>query len=255
MIDLLLRAYALAERSGALRLPAMEWLFVRSYFAYKRLFEDVFARLVRERPQLFRGGHVVDVGANVGYTARVFARALQEPYRVYAFEPDPLNFRRLKRFANDDRIVPLQSAVGDRDGTIALWHNDAHPGDHRVVAGDVRSFRGRTNEVPITTIDEFARTLAHPIRFVKIDVQGYEPAVLRGMVETLHGDVVVALEFAPEHIRALGFQPDEVFDLLRGFDIERLGDESRGYVDLLCTHSSPGPSPSLRSGSGPPSPR
>ena len=234
MIDLLLHTYALAERSGALRIPPIEWLFVRSYFAYKRLFEDVFARLVRERPELFRGGHIVDVGANAGYTARVFARAVESPYRVYAFEPDAINFRRLTRFAND-RIVPLQSAVGDREGTASLWHNETHPGDHRIVTDIVTDeVRGRTSIVPITTIDDFARTLTHPIRFIKIDVQGYEPAVLRGMRETLRGDVAVALEFAPEHIRALGFQPDEVFDLLPGFDIHRLGDESRGYVDLLC---------------------
>jgi FkbM family methyltransferase len=234
VIDLLLRTYALAERSGALRVPAFEWLFVRSYFVYKRLFEDVFARLVRERPELFRGGHVVDVGANAGYTARVFARAIEAPYRVYAFEPDEINFRRLTRFARNDRIVPMQSAAGEREGTIELWHNDAHPGDHRVAAGQVRQYAGVTNSVPITTIDTFARTLEHPIRFIKIDVQGYEPAVLRGMRDTLRGDVVVALEFCPSMIRALGFEPDEVFDALRGFDIQRLGDESRGYVDLLC---------------------
>jgi FkbM family methyltransferase len=229
--ELLLRLYALAERSGALRLPPLEWLFVRSYFAYKRLIEDVFARLVRERLELFRGGHIIDAGANVGYTARVFARAIEAPYRVYAFEPDGTNFRRLTRFTRDDRIVPIQSALGEHEGEVELWHNDRHPGDHRVVT---RNAPGPTSTVPITSIDEFARTLTHPIRFVKIDVQGYEPAVLRGMRETLRGDVVVALEFAPAHIRALGFQPDEVFDLLRGFDIERLGDESRGYVDLLC---------------------
>src|SRR5262249_61407833 len=87
--------------------------------------------------------------------------------------------------------------------------------------------------VSTTTIDELARTLDHPIRFVKIDVQGYEPAVLRGMRETLRGDVVIAVEYAPEHIRALGFDPGEIFQHLRDFDIERLGDESRGYVDLL----------------------
>ena len=230
MIGLLLRAYALAERSGALRFPPFEWAFVRSYFAYKRLVEDVFARLVRERPELFRGGHIVDVGANVGYTARLFARALELPYRVYAFEPDATNFRRLTRYAKDDRIVPLLSAVGEREGTVELWHNDQHPGDHRVVTS------GGTSIVPITTIDAFARTLDHPIRFVKIDVQGYEPAVLRGMRETLHGDVVVALEYAPEMIRESGFASDEIFDLLQGFDIERLGDESRGYVDLLCVN-------------------
>ena len=230
MIELLLRAYALAERSGALRVPPLEWAFVRSYFAYKRLYEDAFARLVRERPELFRGGHIVDVGANVGYTARVFARALEAPYRVYAFEPDATNFRRLTRYAKNDCIVPIQSAVGEHEGTVELWHNDKHPGDHRVVA----EAGVGTMTVPVTSIDAFARTLDHPIRFVKIDVQGYEPAVLRGMRETLHGDVTVALEYAPEHIRALGFDPDEIFELLRDFDIERLGDPSRGYVDLLC---------------------
>lgn len=234
MIGLLLRAYALAERSGALRWRPLEWLFVRSYFAYKRVFEDSFARLVRQRPELFRGGHVIDAGANVGYTARVFARALEAPYRVYAFEPDAENFRRLTRFAKDDRIVPLRSAVGEREGEIALWHNDGHPGDHRVAAGEVASFAGRRETVPMTTIDAFAQTLDHPIRFIKIDVQGYEPAVLRGMRATLEGDVVVAVEYAPAHIRALGFDPDEVFEHLRGFSIERFGDESRGYVDLLC---------------------
>ena len=234
MIGLLLRAYALAERSGALRWGPLEWLFVRCYFAYKRIFEDSFARLVRERPELFRGGHVIDAGANVGYTARVFARAVEAPYRVYAFEPDGENFRRLTRFAKDDRIVPLRSAVGEREGEIELWHNDAHPGDHRVSAGEVVSYSGRKETVPMTTIDAFARTLDHPIRFIKIDVQGYEPAVLRGMRATLEGDVVVAVEYAPAHIRALGFDPDEVFEHLRGFEIERLGDESRGYVDLLC---------------------
>jgi FkbM family methyltransferase len=272
---LLLRLYALAERSGALRLPPFEWLFVRSYFAYKRLFEDVYARLARERPELFRGGHIVDAGANAGYTARVFARAVEAPYRVYAFEPEATNFRRLTRFAGDDRIIPIQSALGDREGTAKLWHNPTHPGDHRVlqpvegsdpsIAQSALGERKRTaklghnptypsdhrvlphlegsdpsidprsvSTVAMTTVDELARTLNHPIRFVKIDVQGYEPAVLRGMRETLRGDVVVALEFAPAHIRAAGFQPDEVFDLLRGFEIERLGDESRGYVDLLC---------------------
>ena len=46
--------------------------FVGSYFLYKRWLEDPFAALVRLRPGLFRGGHVLDVGANVGYTAAVF---------------------------------------------------------------------------------------------------------------------------------------------------------------------------------------
>ena len=57
---LVLRAYALAHRSGLLNTRIGDAMFSRAYFAYKR-FEDPHAALIRAHPELFRGGNVIDV--------------------------------------------------------------------------------------------------------------------------------------------------------------------------------------------------
>ena len=45
------------------------------YLLYKRYLEDPFAALAKIRPSLFRGGDILDTGANIAYTASLFARA------------------------------------------------------------------------------------------------------------------------------------------------------------------------------------
>ena len=57
-------------------------LYSAAYFAYKR-FEDPFAKLMAQRPELFEGGAIIDAGANIGYTSLLFAKR----GRVHAFEP------------------------------------------------------------------------------------------------------------------------------------------------------------------------
>src|SRR2546430_16632021 len=93
---LYLRAYALAHLTGFLNTRVGDALFSRAYFAYKRR-EDPHARLIRAHPELFRGGNVIDVGANIGYTAVLFARAIDDPFKVFALEPEQENFQRLER--------------------------------------------------------------------------------------------------------------------------------------------------------------
>jgi len=116
-------AYGLANRLGVLHSAVLDDLFVRAYFAYKRL-GDPFAVLARRRPDLFRGGHVLDVGANVGYTASVFARALEPGFKVFAFEPDRQNVERLvrtmRRLGLADRVEGVNATVGAAEGTVGL---------------------------------------------------------------------------------------------------------------------------------------
>ena len=78
----LLSVYGFANRRGLLNTSLAQEAFARSYFLYKRAVEDPFAALLRRRPELFRGGHVLDVGANIGYTAAVFASGLSPGCRV-----------------------------------------------------------------------------------------------------------------------------------------------------------------------------
>lgn len=227
-----LRLYGLAQRSGLLRTHAGDALFNRAYFAYKRLIEDPFARLVRTSPDLFAGGHIVDVGANIGYTTAVFARAVRPPFRVFAFEPEEENFARLQRNVRRlglRNVELVRSAAGDRDGVAQLWINENHPGDHKIGRGNV--------DVPITTLDSFAAThIDGPIAFVKIDVQGFEPAVLAGMSRILdtNPSIAVAIEVSEPDLASLGYTVDDELRPLveRGFRAEPIS-RRRDYEDLL----------------------
>ncbi len=222
----LVRIYGALNSLGVLANPIARRAFHALYFLYKRHLEDPFAHLVERQPGLFEGGNIIDVGANIGYTAVLFAKALSPQRKVYALEPEVENFRALKEIVSRKRlgrlIEPMHAAVGDTIGTISLWHNVHHHADHRIVtsrfAGTL-SGHDRVVEVPCNTIDNLVQTgvIPSPIAFVKIDVQGYELPVCRGMSKTLEANptIVVALEYAPDSMRELGF---DGLELLRFFE-------------------------------------
>jgi FkbM family methyltransferase len=216
-------------------------LFTSAYFLYKRYIEDDLYHLLRSFPLLVSGGNVLDVGANIGYTSTVFARAIESSQKVYAFEPEHFNFSILQQTAGqpefEGKIIATQCAVGANDGTVELWINDHHHADHRVVTDRFRAEHqgARSVNTALVSIDSFLRYKKESISFVKIDVQGYELAVCLGMEETLRENpsLTVFLEFMPSGMRDLGFEPSQLIDFFvgRGFDIyvvHRGGKLSRG---------------------------
>ncbi len=250
---LLPRLYAALGAGRWLRNPLLERAYLAAFFAYKRFAEDPFADLVRTQPGLFRGGAVLDAGANAGYTATVFAGAIDPTDRVYAFEPEPVNARRLRgvvaRRRLGDRIEVVESAVGARSGEIDLVVNPTHPGDHRIGSGP-GSIR-----VPLVSLDDYVESHGiHAVKFVKIDVQGFELAVSQGMERLMSRTpgLVVAFEYSDETTRAFGYEGSELLRFYedRGFTLyvlerggrlhaatpERIADwESRhGYADILA---------------------
>jgi len=262
ILPLLSQAYALARRTRLLETRWFRRVYRRAYFSYKRHLEDPFEGLVRSRPDLFAGGHILDVGAHIGYTATLFHRGLSSGFRVYAFEPDPANFEILtdtiRRHGASEAIVPVAAAVGDRDGEADLWRNSQHPGDHRLATTAFRDWAGaplETVPVRLWSLDGFlaAEGDGLPVAFVKIDVQGSEPAVCRGMEGTLRRcpQAVVAVEYAPPELRAQGYDAAELVAFFRGRgygvhvlhkngSLEPIASgappvpvEGRGYLDLL----------------------
>jgi FkbM family methyltransferase len=254
-------AYGLANRLRLLDNAVLGDLFVRTYFAYKRL-GDPFDALARRRPDLFRGGHVLDVGANIGYTASVFARVLAPGFQVFAFEPERQNFERLvrtmRRLGLAGRVEAVHAAVGAAEGTIGLWRDGRHHAGHRVTTDAFRASRGvaASDTVPLLSLDGFARErgITGAVRFVKIDVEGYEPPVCEGMAGVVEANprLVAAVEYSPWAMGQMGFRPESVleFFLARGFVLHVLHQDGslevfdalrterylggRLYVDLLC---------------------
>jgi FkbM family methyltransferase len=152
-------------------------------------------------------GVCVDVGANVGLHTVLLSRLVGPAGRVFAFEPDPHNFRLLEANLrlNDARNVRArQCAIGDGDDMCRLARNPRNYGDCRVTS-DLPAWAA--HEVPMTTLDAALPELpAGALRFVKVDVQGSECRVLRGMRATLarHLDVVLMIEVFPDGLRGAG---------------------------------------------------
>jgi FkbM family methyltransferase len=145
--------------------------------------ELAFARAI-----LRHGDIMFDVGANVGIFTLVGASAVGPTGQVHAFEPIPVNFNRLTEnvqrngFAN---VVVNQAAAGPLDGVTQLG---LEPDMERTSGKQMSGFftvgsTQRQVTVPVVRLDRYAE--AHlpgrAIRLIKIDVEGYEPEVLRGM--------------------------------------------------------------------------
>jgi len=258
--------YSFANRSGLLRIPILRRGYNFTYFLYKKFLEDPYANLAKIHPEFFQNGHIIDVGANIGYTAHVFSRLLTAGFKVFAFEPDLENFNSLNMNIHFlkalEKITAIRSAVGDYEGQISLWINRDHSADHRVVSkrNTVNyGSKGETVEVPLVSLDHFSKSLkGSKIAFIKIDVQGSELSVSQGMRKTLEENpqAVIGIEYAPSELLEFGTEPIELLNFFtnRNYSIyvlERDGSllelthellarklNTRPYLDVVCKKES-----------------
>lgn len=118
-------------------------------------------------------GVVVDVGAHFGETAQLMISRFPSA-RVHCFEPMLESFRRLCRAVEGLDVVCVQAALSDEAGTATMGS-----GASSRTSGFAAS--GRGIEVRVDTLDAYAQTSGiASIGLLKVDVEGHEPAVLRG---------------------------------------------------------------------------
>jgi len=199
--------------------------------AYGRtgVYEPRMAALFREFFASHGGGTYLDIGAHIGLTTIPVA---QDPtVRCLAFEPDPVNNRHL--CANVDRNCPNHNVTvhqialfADRS-TLNLALSERNPGDHRLTLA--QGSPRRTVKVEAAPLDQFRYEVVGALA-AKIDTQGAEPFVIAGGREVLSGAGLVALEFAPGLMHALGSDPHVVLEFLAGF--ERIAVSSARGDDL-----------------------
>jgi FkbM family methyltransferase len=165
------------------------------------------------------GMTVLDIGANLGLFSCAIAQAIGPNGRLFSFEPMPhvhqdlVTNLQLNEFTN---VVPEQIALSDSTGQMTF-----HVGHRDGLSSLVRpSGSGRVVEVQTTTVDQYLETHGiERVDAVKIDVEGAEPFVIRGMTRTLSrpGRPLLMVEHNSSALAAGGSSPRELFDMIAAY--------------------------------------
>lgn len=162
----------------------------RELFIHNGLREPECTRIFQS--ELREGMVVVDIGANIGYYLLMEALRVGSGGRVYGIEPAPRNFALLEKNvalnAHPAPVELVQLAIADKSGTAPLYMS-AHWNRNSLhnMQGIQRSHMVGKVEVAVSTLDEFMQGKRLP-DMVRMDVEGFEIQILRGMKSILSGD-------------------------------------------------------------------
>lgn len=133
--------------------------------------------------KLLKPGDVfVDCGANIGLWSLVAASVVGTTGKVFAFEPNPLTFRKLVNNLQHNcnaAISAYNMALGNKEGTVNFLCYD----EHNISRLAKKEELANSTEVEIGSLDQ--RLLSQAIDGMKIDVEGLELDVLRGTEKLL----------------------------------------------------------------------
>jgi FkbM family methyltransferase len=157
------------------------------------------------------GGTYLDIGANIGLTTIPVAR---NPHvSCLAFEPEPANFRYLRRNVNancrNGNVELFSLALFDRRTRLEFQLSPSNKGDHRVrsaaAEGDFAEQAWPVIGVDAERLDQVlrGRPLAVPLA-AKIIAQGAEPHIVAGGAETLGRAEALVIEIYPYALRRMG---------------------------------------------------
>jgi FkbM family methyltransferase len=193
------------------------------------------------RSMIGAGDLVFDIGAAEGYHAEVF---LSLGARVVCVEPQPELVAVLEnRFATHPQVTVVASGVGEvtEERTLHLCPGDPEIATFALEKWSQGRYAGRrwsqTVTVPVVTLDSLVDRFGCP-RFVKIDVEGFEPQVLGGLSVPLPA---LSFEFTGEHLddlrgcvqRVLALAPAR-FNLSLGRRFQLLSRSWLGGEDLVA---------------------
>ena len=148
---------------------------------------------------------------------------------MVAFEPDAFNGWLLDRnlSANAiDKVIVERLAVGASPGVARLHRYKAsNNGRHSMIA----AYGLGSSLVPVVTLDDALQDLGladRPISLIKIDVEGFEPCVIEGALQSIKRASAILTEVSPDLSKEGGLSVDDMVGQLlsAGFAPHRLHD-------------------------------
>ena len=203
-------------------------------------FESETTNLLRDLVE--PGMTVVDVGANIGYFTLQFAKAVGNYGQVWAFEPVPEYrqriFEHLKLNALGKNVTVFPCGLSDQENEQEInvgeasatlhWTSSAMPPRTKVL-------------IQLKTLDRIVseQELDH-LDLIKIDIDGHEPAFLRGATEIIRKfRPVIVIEMAQHCLHVAGSNVELLRKQLKDLDYVICNESTRSpfqtEIDFLFT--------------------
>ncbi len=169
-----------------------------------------------------------DIGANIGTTCIYFRRNLDSKVSILAFEPSQENYKMLQINAilndismSENTFVPMGLSDETAEGIITF--NPDNPGGSSLLNNGV----GKQEKILLTTFDDYLEQAGidpSRIKYLWVDVEGYEARFLKGAEKTMARiNAPVFMEFIPKFYK----NKSEEFDLL-------MKEIEKHFVSFIC---------------------
>lgn len=164
---------------------------------YKNYFERDICNLLYKK--LKKGSIYVDVGVNIGYLSIIASKIIGNKGKVIAYEPVSTTYkianRNIKLNLDVNNIDLRKKAIGSKKGKLDIFFNETE----HAKSSFYNSYEGsRKESVNVVTLDDDLKSIK--VDFVKIDVEGFELEVFKGMKKLLKRDKPqVVFEYFPKY--------------------------------------------------------
>ncbi|MGL5063931.1 MAG: FkbM family methyltransferase [Microcoleus sp.] len=169
------------------------------------------------------GDTFIDIGANLGMITLIAARCVTTTGSVHSFEPNPMVFQRLQKNITDNELpqVTLHNCgLADKQTTLTLTvvNQELGMGTFTEIPEQDRSLISSQYQLPVYRGDDILPEELPGTTFIKIDVEGFEPLVIRGLDRTIQRwHPVFLTEVVAQHLERGGSSVEELRALMEGY--------------------------------------
>lgn len=186
-------------------------------------YEPELTKYILDELNFESGAIILDVGANIGWYSVMLAKKFGPKLQIFAFEPDTLNFSLLSENVNRNgaaSIIPVKCAAAEENSIKTLYrYKEGNLGRHSLLPTEGLA----TEQVETVTLDRFLeewQISPEQVKFIKMDIEGYEYFALRGAQNLLTHVPLILTEYSPEMMKERGLEPSDFLSFMERFHFE-----------------------------------
>ncbi len=188
-----------------------------------------------------KGSCFIDAGAHIGYISAIGAGLVGKKGQVHSFEPIPIYFEKLdelSRTNKDYNIFANNFALGDSLGKTKININKFSIGSNSIVSGLLNpNLIRETIEIEVKRLDDYIfKKKIQNISLIKIDVEGYELILLKGLSRFFENNKdtlpPLLVEITPTAYPLLGFKLEDLDNLLKEFNYQAYSTNEKYKINI-----------------------